>query len=137
MSIYKDYKERDECKHCHKRNFRHTVVCPFEPENMAHSLDALEAELAASKAQVVKLWECPNCCFRFDAAHSLAGTDGEYSCPVCDEEKTNKQLAASKAQSAQLAAALEMCRPYISISLLSDDIKQIDTALAAWQQDNK
>jgi hypothetical protein len=65
--------------------------------------DALESDNARLRAEVVKLWECERCGFRYDAAHSLDGTDAEYSCPVCNEGKLQSRADAAEG----LAGALE------------------------------
>lgn len=43
----------------------------------------------------VKLWQCPDCAFSFDAMHADEG--GGYSCPACAETRLTAALALASA----------------------------------------
>lgn len=53
-------------------------------------------EVEALERKQVALWECPDCCFAFDARHTNA-SGGGYSCPVCAEVELERRLAIARA----------------------------------------
>jgi hypothetical protein len=53
----------------------------------------------------IRLWECPNCAFGFDALHTQE--DGTYSCPVCAEQRL---LTAHRQIIHSLNDARQICR---------------------------
>lgn len=58
-----------------------------------HSVDLLNGSVFDAPPGT-RLFVCGDCGFAFDAAHTDDGTDGEYTCPVCEVEKLKKELSA-------------------------------------------
>ena len=46
--------------------------------------------------RLIKLWECPDCAFGFDAMHS--DIDGTYSCPLCAETRLLAEVEKLRAE---------------------------------------
>jgi hypothetical protein len=122
-----------------KSNMLQVLSKEVEAERMKR--DALAADNARLRAEVVKLWECERCGFRYDAAHSLDGTDAEYSCPVCNEGKLQSRADAAEG----LARALEAVEDWLShppVGMSLNEIvnreqelrEQVRAALAAYKQ---
>lgn len=72
------------------------------------NIELLELLVALEEARKnkVKLWECEDCGFSFNAIHTdlVDGKDtGEHSCPLCAETRLEKELAEAKEINAKWA----------------------------------
>lgn len=66
-----------------------------------HLLESLVAEIKQLRSENPQTYECEECCFRFDAAHT--DHDGGHTCPVCENVKLTDEIERLRASIGKLA----------------------------------
>jgi hypothetical protein len=69
---------RADGSRAHREQRRHAVGLGLRGQD-----PPLDAPPGGAEMTNAAMWECPECCFRFDAGHT--NQNGGYSCPVCSE----------------------------------------------------